>query len=90
MGWPGIVVLGLVIGLAGWLLHPQRRAAGPAGRALGLAVVAALAGAALAKTAGRATGLFYDGELLEWPVCTAVAFVFVAVSMSLCARRRQH
>jgi hypothetical protein len=87
MGWPGIVVLGFAIGIAGWLLHPMRRAAGPAGRALVLAIVAALAGAALAKIAGRVTGLFYDGELLEWPVCTAVAFIFVAVLIALRARR---
>jgi hypothetical protein len=26
MGWPGIVLLGAVIGLAGWWLHPLRRA----------------------------------------------------------------
>ncbi|CAE6805928.1 hypothetical protein R75461_05408 [Paraburkholderia nemoris] len=25
MGWPGILVLGAVIGLAGWWLHPLRR-----------------------------------------------------------------
>lgn len=87
MGWQGIVVLGLAIGCAGWFFHPLRRACGPAGSGLALAVVAALAGAALAKAAGRATGLFYDGELLEWPVCTAVAFVFVAVSVAFRARR---
>ena len=87
MGWAGIVVLGLAIGCAGWFFHPLRRQSGPAGRALALAVAAALAGAALAKAAGRATGFFYDGELLEWPVCTAVAFVFVAVSVALRARR---
>ncbi|WP_322059241.1 hypothetical protein [Paraburkholderia sp. J63] len=86
MGWPGIVVLGLAIGCAGWLFHPLRRASGPAGSGLALAVAAALLGAALAKAAGRATGFFYDGELLEWPVCTAVAFVFVAVSVALRAR----
>jgi len=87
MGWAGIVVLGLAIGCAGWFFHPLRRASGPVGMALAIAIAAALAGAALAKAAGRATGLFYDGELLEWPVCTAVAFVFVAVSVALCARR---
>ncbi|RQM45946.1 hypothetical protein EHZ19_20635 [Paraburkholderia bannensis] len=83
MGWLGIVVLGVAVGLAGWLFHPRRRASG----GLALAVVAALAGAALAKAAGRATGLFYDGELLEWPVCTAAAFVCVAVAVALRARR---
>lgn len=87
MGWTGIVVLGVAIGFAGWLFHPQRRAAASSGRTLAFAIAAALAGAALAKAAGRTTGLFYDGELLEWPVCTAVAFVFVAVSVALRARR---
>lgn len=87
MGWAGIVVLGLVVGFAGWFFHPLRRASGPVGSGLALAVAAALAGAALAKAAGRATGLFYDGELLEWPVCTAVAFVFVAAWVALRARR---
>jgi hypothetical protein len=87
MGWPGIAVLGLVVGCAGWLLHPLRRACGPAGRTVLLAIAAALMGAALAKVAGRASGLFYDGELLEWPVCTAVALVFVAVLVALRARR---
>ncbi|MCG5078583.1 hypothetical protein [Paraburkholderia tagetis] len=87
MGWAGIVVLGLAIGCAGWFFHPLRRASGTVGSGLALAVAAALVGAALAKTAGRATGLFHDGELLEWPVCTAVAFAFVAVSVALRARR---
>jgi hypothetical protein len=87
MGWAGIVVLGLAVGCAGWFFHPLRRASGLHGGGLALAAAAAVAGAALAKAAGRATGLFYDGELLEWPVCTAVAFVFVAVSVALRARR---
>ncbi|MDR3099688.1 MAG: hypothetical protein LBV73_21805 [Paraburkholderia sp.] len=87
MGWAGIVVLGLAVGCAGWFFHPLRRASGPAGRGLALAAAAGLAGAALAKVGGRATGFFHDGELLEWPVCTAVAFVFVAVSVALRARR---
>ncbi|MFX1673405.1 hypothetical protein PWR63_14235 [Paraburkholderia sp. A2WS-5] len=87
MGWAGIVVLSLVVGFAGWFLHPLRRVSGPSGSGLALAVAAALAGAALAKAAGRATGLFYDGELLEWPVCTAVAVVLVAGLVALRARR---
>jgi hypothetical protein len=95
MGWAGIVVLGLAVGYAGWFFHPSRRAlvrasgraSGRSGGSLALAIVAAVAGAALAKAAGRATGLFYDGELLEWPVCTAAAFVCVAVSVALRARR---
>ncbi|CAG9237252.1 conserved membrane hypothetical protein [Paraburkholderia tropica] len=87
MGWLGIVVLGIAVGLAGWLFHPLRRAGGAKSGGLALAIAAALIGAALAKVAGRATGLFHDGELLEWPVCTAVAFVFVAVAVALRARR---
>jgi uncharacterized membrane protein YeaQ/YmgE (transglycosylase-associated protein family) len=85
MGWPGIVVLGLVVGCAGWWLHPLRRAAR---NGFALALVAGVFGAALAKAAGRATGLFYDGELLEWPLCTALALVFVGVCVALRARRR--
>lgn len=84
MGWPGIVVLGMVVGMAGWWLHPLRR------RARGgfmLAVVAGVLGAALARFAGRFTGLFYDGELLEWPVCTAIAFALAASTVALRARR---
>lgn len=84
MGWTGIVVLGIVVGAAGRWLHPMRtRARG----GLVLAVVAGVAGAVLARLAGRVTGLFYDGELLEWPVCTALALVFVSAALALRARR---
>jgi uncharacterized membrane protein YeaQ/YmgE (transglycosylase-associated protein family) len=85
MGWPGIVILGLVVGCAGWWLHPLR---GTGRHGLALAVVAGVLGAALAKAAGRATGLFYDGELLEWPLCTLLALVFVGASVGLRARKR--
>jgi uncharacterized membrane protein YeaQ/YmgE (transglycosylase-associated protein family) len=85
MGWPGIVVLGIVVGVAGWWLHPLRRHA--RGGVIP-AVVAGVLGAALAKAAGRVTGLFYDGELLEWPVCTGIALVFVAAAVALRARRQ--
>jgi len=84
MGWPGIIVLGIVVGVAGRWLHPMRpRARG----GLVLAVVAGVLGAVLARLAGRITGLFHDGELLEWPVCTAFALVFVAAAVTLRARR---
>lgn len=87
MGWSGIVVLGLVVGFAGWWLHPlnppRRRARG----GLILALVAGVSGAALAGAAGRITGFFYDGELLEWPVCTAFALAFVTLAVSLRPRR---
>lgn len=85
MGWPGVIFLGFVVGCAGWWLHPLRRAA-RGGFALALA--AGVIGAMLAKVAGRATGLFYDGELLEWPLCTALALVFVIASLVFAARRQ--
>ncbi|WP_322033608.1 hypothetical protein [Paraburkholderia sp. J76] len=84
MGWPGIALLGLVVGCAGWWLHPLRRAARPS---LALAVVAGVLGATLANAAGSATGLFYDGELLQWPLCTALALLFVGVCVAVRARR---
>ncbi|PVX74160.1 hypothetical protein [Paraburkholderia unamae] len=85
MGWSGIVVLGLVVGCAGWWLHPLRRAAR---HGFALAAVAGVLGAVLAKAVGRATGLFYDGEVLEWPLCTALALVFVGACVALRARQR--
>ncbi|WP_322106935.1 hypothetical protein [Paraburkholderia sp. J41] len=85
MGWPGVIFLGLVVGCAGWWLHPSRRAA-RGGFAPALA--AGAIGAALAKAAGRATGLFHDGELLEWPLCTALALVFVVAIVAFAARRQ--
>ena len=84
MGWPGIVLLGAVIGLAGWWLHPLRRA----GRArIWGALLAGVLGAAFANLAGSVTGLFHDGDTLEWPVCTAVAVIAVAVTVGLFSRR---
>ena len=43
--------------------------------------------AAAAKMAGNVSGLFYDGETLEWPVCTGVAMFAVAVTVGLASRR---
>ncbi|MEX3959948.1 hypothetical protein [Trinickia sp. EG282A] len=84
MGWPGIVVLGAVIGLAGWRLHPLYRATRIRWFvALPISVVAAGA----AKMAGSVSGLFYDGGVLEWPLCTAVALSAVAVAAALASRR---
>jgi hypothetical protein len=84
MGWPGIVVLGAVIGLAGWRLHPLYRATRMRWFvALPIGVVAAGA----AKMAGSVSGLFYDGGVLEWPLCTAVALSAVAAAAALAARR---
>jgi len=44
-------------------------------------------GAAFANLAGNVTGLFHDGDTLEWPVCTAVALIAVAVTVGLFSRR---
>lgn len=84
MGWPGIVVLGAVTGLAGWWLHPQRRASRTR---FWVALLVGVLGAAIARMAGNVTGLFHDGDTLEWPGCTAVALIAVAVTVGLFSRR---
>jgi hypothetical protein len=84
MGWLGIVVLGAVIGLAGWWLHPLRRTSRARAWLGGLAGVL---GAVLASMAGNVTGLFHDGDTLEWPVCAGLALIFVAVTVGLLSRR---
>ena len=84
MGWVGIVILGLAIGFVGWWLHPLRRAS----RArLWLALVAGVAGTVVAMMAGNVTGLFHDGDTLEWLACTAVALIAVAATLGLLSRR---
>jgi hypothetical protein len=98
MGWIGIVVLGAAVGVAGWWLHPLRNPGSPGspgsrgarsrrGTRIAVAIAAGVAGAALAKMAGSVTGLFLDGDTLEWPVCTAAALVAVAVTAGLASRR---
>lgn len=84
MGWPGIIALGAAIGLAGWWLHPQRRSS----RARSwLALLAGVLGAVVARMGGNVTGLFHDGDTLEWPVCTAIALIAVAATVGLLSRR---
>ncbi|WP_323123114.1 hypothetical protein [Burkholderia alba] len=84
MNWFGIVVLGMAVGLLGGWLHPLRRIRrGSVWKAVAAGVLAAAA----AKMAGNVSGLFYDGETLEWPVCTGVAFLAVALTVSLSSRR---
>lgn len=84
MGWPGLVVLGIAIGLAGWRLHPCYRTS----RLRWFAAVAVgVAAAAVAKMAGNITGFFYDGGVFEWPVCTGVALVAVALTGNFASRR---
>ena len=84
MGWPGIVVLGVAIGLAGWWLHPLRRSS----RARWwMALLAGVLGTSVARMAGTVTGLFHDGDTLEWPVCTAIAVIAVAATVGLLTRR---
>lgn len=84
MGWPGLVVLGAAVGLAGWWLHPLRRASRARWWA---ALLAGVLGAAVAHMAGNVIGLFHDGDTLEWPVCTGVALIAVAVTVGLLSRR---
>ncbi|MBT2795235.1 hypothetical protein [Paraburkholderia strydomiana] len=87
MGWPGIVVLGAAIGIAGWWLHPLRRLNRSSRARLWVAVLAGIVGASVARMAGNVIGLFHDGETLEWPVCTAIAMIAVAVTVGALSRR---
>ncbi|MDP9158004.1 hypothetical protein [Burkholderiaceae bacterium] len=87
MGWFGIVFLGLVIGLAGWWLHPLRRSGAKRAGRFWLALAAAVLGAVVAKMLGNVTGAFHDGDSLEWLTCALVALVAVSVAVGLAARR---
>jgi uncharacterized membrane protein YeaQ/YmgE (transglycosylase-associated protein family) len=89
MGWTGIVILGAIVGVVAWWLHPLRRRDRDNGYRRGLlrAVIAGVAGAVFANAAGRLTGAFYDGELLQWPVCTAIALLAAAVITGLAPLR---
>jgi O-antigen ligase len=84
MGWLGIAVLGAVIGVTGWRLHPFYRTSRVRGY---VAVLIGVSAAAAAKVAGNEAGFFYDGGVLEWPVCTAAALIAVAMAVALAARR---
>ncbi|MCG1054239.1 hypothetical protein KQH49_04380 [Mycetohabitans sp. B5] len=76
MGWIGTLLLGVAIGGFGWWRHPARRAA-----ALPALIVGALAAGAV-KLAGNASGLFEDGEVLEWSLCVLGAMTAVAVAVT--------
>ena len=87
MGWPGILFLGLVIGLAGGWLHPLRRSVSkPFGRLWAAGLVGIVA-AAVAKMLGNITGAFHDGDSLEWLSCALLALVAVTVTVGMAARR---
>ncbi len=80
-------MLGAAIGFVGWWLHPLRRVNRSNRARLWVALVTGVLGASVAHMAGNVVGLFHDGELLEWPVCTAVAMIAVAVTVGLLSRR---
>jgi hypothetical protein len=90
MGWVGLIFLGAVIGLAGWWLHPLRRA-GRIGPALAGRVWMALGAGALAtvlaRMFGNLVGAYHDGDTLEWLACSLFALVVVTVTVGLAARR---
>jgi hypothetical protein len=52
-----------------------------------MALLAGVLCAAVARMAGNVTGLFHDGDTLEWPVCTAIAVIAVAATVGLLSRR---
>ncbi|CAN7478238.1 hypothetical protein [Caballeronia sp. LjRoot31] len=87
MGWPGIVFLGLVVGLAGWWLHPLRRLVSRPFGQLWAAGLAGMAAAIVAKMLGNITGAFHDGDSLEWLACVLLALAAVTVTVGLAARR---
>ncbi|MDR6379333.1 hypothetical protein J2776_006057 [Paraburkholderia caledonica] len=80
-------MLGAAIGIAGWWLHPLRRLNRSSRARLWVAVLAGIVGASVARMAGNVIGLFHDGETLEWPVCTAIAMIAVAVTVGSLSRR---
>jgi hypothetical protein len=80
----GIVILGAVVGFVGWWLHPLRR--GSRVR-VWAALIAGVTGSAFALMAGNVTGVFHDGDTLEWLACTTFALIAVAVTVGLLSRR---
>ena len=83
MGWVGTIFLGAVVGLSGWWLQRPRARAD---MRLWLVVVLAAAAAVIAKLAGNLTGLFYDGQTLEWLATVLAAIATVTVLGSVAAR----
>ena len=63
MGWPGIVLLGAVIGLAGWWLHPLRRSSRTRFWA---ALLAGVLGAAFARLAGNVRRIMQATVRMTW------------------------
>jgi len=82
MGWLGTAWIGAVIGGLGWRWHPARGLF-----KLWLSVAACAAGACLAKLAGNLSGLFYDGQSLEWLTSVLVAVIVVALLGRAATRR---
>lgn len=81
MGWIGTLLLGAAIGWFGWWRHPSR-----AGRPAPAVLAGALVALAV-KLAGNATGVFDDGEILEWLLSVLGALVAVIVAVSFGANR---
>jgi uncharacterized membrane protein YeaQ/YmgE (transglycosylase-associated protein family) len=74
MGWLGTVFVGAIVGLVGWQLHRRRaRSSLSWWLALGMTALAAVT----AKLAGNLSGLFYDGQMLEWLASVLSAIVAI-------------
>jgi uncharacterized membrane protein YeaQ/YmgE (transglycosylase-associated protein family) len=90
MGWIGLIFLGVVIGAAGWWLHPLRRAGrgarGPAGR-IWTAIAAGILATVVARMLGNIVDVYHDGDTLEWLACAVFAFLVVTTTVGLAARR---
>jgi hypothetical protein len=72
MGWLGTALVGAAVGWFGWRWHPMR-----AGFQVWLALAASALAACAAKLAGNLSGLFYDGQTLEWLVSVLAAIAAV-------------
>lgn len=85
MGWLGTAFIGAVIGWFGWQWHPAREMF-----KRWMAIAASVGGACLAKLAGNLSGLFYDGQTLEWLASVLVAVAVVILLGRVATRRGAH
>ncbi|MGI4816112.1 MAG: hypothetical protein ACRYG5_19025 [Janthinobacterium lividum] len=75
MGAFGTAFVGAVIGVVALWLHPMRPFAVHWTRTWPLMAVTAAVAALVAKYAGNLSGLFLDGQLLEWSSAVLAAIV---------------
>lgn len=82
MGWFGAALVGAMIGLAGWRLHPKA-----GGFSVWLTMLMTAAAAVSIKLAGNLTGWLIDGATLEWCVTVGAAIAVVTAAGFMRTRR---